>query len=179
MFFWRRPDLACLERVLAAAANAPFNYDARHVENYFRNETIVMLPAGSFAKATTALRRWQVTNLGWCEFLSLDDEPQAGRVLAARASHLGFWSLHPSRIIGVEDQEQLYSFTIRTLEGHDECGEERFELQALPSGEVRFTIRSYSRPARLAGWLALPYVRHLQSRFGREAAHVMQTLMSR
>ncbi len=37
-------------------------------------------------------------------------------------------------------------------------------------------FRNHTDAARLAGWLALPYVSQLQRRFGRESAHVMQSL---
>jgi uncharacterized protein (UPF0548 family) len=169
MLLLRRPGAARVAEVLEAARHAGFNYTRKGP--FFQNETNVFLGRGDdcWLAAVGKFRCWKFVQLGWCDFLV------EGDVLAARVTHLGFWSLNPSRIVSAEREERQLSFTIRTLNGHEECGEERFTLEWLPSGEVRFTIRSYSRPASVAGWLALPYVRHLQRRFGREVAHFMQT----
>jgi uncharacterized protein (UPF0548 family) len=187
MFLWRKPDARRIATTLATAAGARFNYESgagtldAPPPAYFRNHTAVIVGEGEavWRQAVAALSRWQVTRLGWCEFFSSTATPEAGQVVAACVSHLGFWSLQPSRILAVENDLRRYAFSIRTLAGHDEAGEEQFAVDWLPSGEVRFAIRSYSRPANLAGWLALPYARHLQRRFGREAARVMQTLVQR
>ena len=184
MMMWGCPDAALIASTLRNAQGAGFNYEAgaatieQPPAGFFRNHTDVRLGQreACWRAASTSLRRWRMAQLGWCDFLSTSPEPEAGQVVIARVSHLGFWSLQPSRIIAVEQQDRYASFAIRTLKGHDECGEERFEVEWLPSGEVRFRVRSYSRPAHLAGWLALPYVRQLQRRFGRESAQVMQSL---
>ncbi len=187
MFLWRKPDARRIAKTLATAARAPFNHEPgagtldAPPRTYFRNHTSVTVGEGEqvWRQAVEALSGWKVTRLGWCEFFSSTATPEAGQVVAACVSHLGFWSLQPSRILAVENDLRRYAFSIRTLAGHDEAGEEQFAVDWLPSGEVRFAIRSYSRPANLAGWLALPYARHLQRRFGREAARVMQTLVQR
>lgn len=179
MFLWRQPNAAAIARVFERARHAEFNFDAEAVNRawFFHNQTVVQLGEGEscWQNAVRVLREWRGTRLGWCEFLSRG-EPEAGMVIMAKVRHFGFWSLQPSRIIAIDHTERSYGFTIRTLKSHDESGEERFQVDWLPSGEVRFAIRSYSRPANLAGWLALPYVRHLQRRFGRQVAHVMQTI---
>ena len=180
MFLFSRPDAARVAREFALAAQAAFNFEAgdatidRPPAAYFRNETSTILGHGE--ACWRAARELRLTKLSWCEFLSEGAELGVGQVVMARVSHLGFWSLHPSRIVAVEREARRSSYTIRTLRRHDETGEEQFAVEWLASGEVRFAVRSYSRPAHLAGWLALPYVRHLQRRFGREAAHVMQSL---
>jgi uncharacterized protein (UPF0548 family) len=175
MWFLTRPSAARVAEVLESARRADFNYEVRGA--FFRNETDILLGRGEdcWLTAVGRFRGWNFVHLGWCDFLSVAGEPEKGDVLAARVKHLGFWSLNPSRIIAVERETRRIGFTIRTLAGHAECGEEQIRVEWLPSGEVRFTIRSYSRPATIAGWLALPYVRHLQRRFGREVAHFMQT----
>lgn len=184
MFLLRRPSDERVARSFDWGATAPFNYDPGSATlehpppGYFQNDTRVVLGAGErcWRHANEALRGWQVTRLVWCDFLSQQDEPRRGQTLVARITHMGFWSLQMSRIIDVQHEPRHYSFTIRTLKGHDKQGEERFELEWRPNGEVRFRICSYSRPAHLAGWLGLPYVRHLQRRFGRDAARRIQTL---
>ncbi len=185
MFLLRRPGEERVSRAFALGEGADFNYESggatleRPPSWFFRNDTCVGLGQGErcWLRANEALRRWRVTRLDWCEFLSLTDEPEPGQTVVARVSHLGFWSLQTSRIVEVRCEPRLYSFNIRTLKRHDEQGEERFEVEWLPSGDVRFRIRSYSRPAHLAGWLALPYVRYLQRRFARDAVHTMQSLI--
>lgn len=183
MMLLRRPSPADVARVLEAAQRAAHNFAASGTTvdhppwGFFRNDTSIVLGRDEdcWLRAVGLLKSWKVVQLGWCDFLSLAGEPAKENTVLARVKHLGFWSLNPSRIIAVEREGRRFSFTIRTLTGHAECGEERISVEWLPSGEVRFTIRSFSRPATLAGWLALPYVRHLQRRFGREAAHLMQT----
>ncbi|MBY0505221.1 MAG: DUF1990 domain-containing protein [Bryobacteraceae bacterium] len=176
MFFARQPDPATVERVRAAARD--FNYDARlGPRGFFRNRTEVVLGEGEavWLAAVAALRSWRMGQLGWCDFLA-PGGPAVGQVVVARASHWGFWSLHPSRIIAVVQTVREYSFTIRTLQGHDERGEERFAVERT-GDEVRYQVRSYSRPARWLGWVALPYVRYLQGRFGRESARMMSSIV--
>ncbi len=178
MFLWRQPDAAAIAHLFATQVG--FNYEAgaatiqQPPAGFFRNETVVKIEA-PWASAVAAMSTWRMGQLGWCDFLT-PGAPAVGQVVIARARHFGFWSLHPSRIIEVVRTEQIFCFTIRTLKGHSECGEEQFSLERLTTGEVRFAIRSYSRPAVLAGWVALPYVRRLQRRFGRQAAQVMQRL---
>ena len=184
MLLFSKPTAALITSTFEAAQEAAFNYDAgmstidQPPAGFLRHHTEVRLGKGEacWRSASAWLRRWRITQLDWCEFLSQSAEPGAGQVVVARISHLGFWSLQPSRIIAVEQQARHASFTIRTLKGHDEAGEERFEVEWLPNGEVRFRVRSYSRPAHLASWIGLPYARHLQRRFGREAASIMQSL---
>lgn len=160
-----------------------FNFDAgsasvdRPPWGFFRNATEVVLGQGPacWQAAVAAMGAWRMGQLGWCDFLA-PTPPAVGQVVVARARHFGFWSLHPSRIVEVDRGERTFRFMIRTLEGHEECGEERFALEWRVNGEVWFGIHSYSRPARWTGWLGLPYVRCLQARFGREAAEAMQRL---
>lgn len=183
MFLLRRPGKRLVARAFHQGATAGFNYAAKRStiekppSGFFRNDTSAMLGEGEecWMQAVEALRRWRATRLRWCEFLSLTGEPVRGDMVVARVKHLGFWSLQPSRIVDVYSEPRCYAFTIRTLPQHDEQGEERFEVEWLSSGQVRFRIRSYSRPAHLAGWLALSYVRYLQRRFARDAMHIMQS----
>jgi uncharacterized protein (UPF0548 family) len=53
-------------------------------------------------------------------------------------------------------------FAYGTLAGHPERGEEAFVVELTPAGDVRLSIRAFSRPARLIARLGGPAGRAVQ-----------------
>ena len=68
----------------------------------------------------------------------------------------------PCRVLDVVDETRRRGFTYGTLPGHPEAGEERFLLEHLNDGRIRFTITAYSRPASTLAKLGGPVSRAVQ-----------------
>lgn len=65
-------------------------------------------------------------------------------------------------------------FTYRTLPGHPELGEETFAVEKdSATGEVRFSLQSWSRPGHPLTWLFLPLARRWQRRASLAALQAM------
>lgn len=104
----------------------------------------------------------------------------AGTPFIACPRHLGFHSTLPCRILYTVDEPDRYAFTLATVEGHAECGEERFEVAVHPGGQVRYDVVAVSRPALLLARLGAPFARYLQRRFQREGpARLRATIEAR
>ena len=71
-------------------------------------------------------------------------------------------------------QANVVAFAYGTLPGHVERGEERFQVSFNPaSGEVKYEISAFSRPAVLLSKLGYPFVRRLQERFAESSAQAL------
>lgn len=79
--------------------------------------------------------------------------------------HLGPGALSlkiPCRVLDVVDERRRRGFTYGTLRGHPEAGEERFLLEQLDDGRIRFSISAYSRPASALAKIGGPLSRAAQ-----------------
>ena len=70
----------------------------------------------------------------------------------------------PVEVTEVTDEQTSAGFTYRALPGHPERGEERFLLELLDDGRVRFTISAESAPALWWSRLGGPVTRLMQRR---------------
>src|SRR5262249_4646971 len=111
-------------------------------------------------------------------------EIEVGTTVAVLARHLGFWSLHPARIVflvhdhdedGDDDaRRRRRGFAYGTLRGHGEQGEETFIVEwRRDDDSVWHDLRSFSRPGHLLTALGYPIARMLQKRFARESPRAM------
>ncbi|MEX1080335.1 MAG: DUF1990 domain-containing protein [Homoserinimonas sp.] len=73
----------------------------------------------------------------------------------------------PCRVVYIVDEKDRKGFAYGTLAGHPESGEEAFLVERTDDGSVWLTIRSFSRPANWAWWLAAPFLRIAQSVYTR------------
>jgi uncharacterized protein (UPF0548 family) len=71
----------------------------------------------------------------------------------------------PCRVVYVIDRPDEQGFGYGTLPGHPVRGEEAFVLRLTGSGEVRFRIRAFSRPATPLARLGAPVTRLTQAAF--------------
>jgi uncharacterized protein (UPF0548 family) len=78
---------------------------------------------------------------------------------------LRLWA--PCRVVYVVEERDRCGFAYGTLPGHPETGEESFVVSLEPSGEVRFEIRAFSRPARWFSRLGAPVTARVQARVTR------------
>lgn len=76
---------------------------------------------------------------------------------------LGAASLQiPCRVAYVINEPTLRGFAYGTLDGHPECGEERFVLERHTDETITVTITAFSRPASLLARLGGPVTRKAQ-----------------
>lgn len=69
----------------------------------------------------------------------------------------------PIRVVYTVDEPGRRGFGYGTLPGHPLSGEESFVLERRPDDSVWFTVRTFSRPAGVLYWLAVPLLRMAQS----------------
>jgi uncharacterized protein (UPF0548 family) len=127
--------------------------------------------------AITALRKWKHFDLGWVQLHPANAPIVVGSVVGVLVHHLAFWSLNPTRIVYVIDEEsdvKKFGFAYGTLPDHAERGEERFSIEWHASDDsVWYDILAFSRPNKAAAKLGLPITRMLQRRFARDSLKVM------
>jgi uncharacterized protein (UPF0548 family) len=130
---------------------------------HLRRARVVGSGRNAFESAAEALLTWQVfsgTGLG-----VLADAPRVREgavVVATLGRPVGVSA--PCRVVRLLETERRAGFSIGTLPGHPEVGEEAFDLWIDPGGQVLFEVTSFSRPALPVIRLAGPLVRLLQSR---------------
>ena len=98
---------------------------------------------------------------------------EAGAVVAYAACVLRGWWSYGCRILRTIDEPDRFGFVYGTLAGHAECGEELFQVERAPGGEVRFSLLAMSRPGRWFAWPGLPVARWTQARFRQSAGRAM------
>ena len=122
-----------------------------------------------FESARDALLAWRHFDVPWLEFHGASAPAKTGQVVATLVSVAGLWFFNPCRVVYTEysaEPADLAAFAYGTLQGHVECGEERFQVSLNPiSGEVKYEIAAFSRPAILLSKLGYPLARRLQKRF--------------
>ena len=95
-------------------------------------------------------------------------------MVATLVSVGGLWFFNPCRVVYTEfpaGTADVAAFAYGTLQGHAECGEERFQVSFDPTtGEVKYEIFAFSRPATVLSKLGYPFARRLQRRFAESSA---------
>ncbi len=147
-----------------------------HLDGWFVDRFSAHIGLGSddFAAARDALHRWEQFDRGW---LVLSNEPapiQEGAVVAYAARVLRSWWGYGCRVLSVVDQPRRFGFTYGTLQGHAECGEERFLVEHRPDNKVVYSLLAMSRPGRWFSWPGVPIARSAQARFRATSAHAMK-----
>lgn len=187
MFFARPPGAARVRELLAARRDAPFTYDAVGATEaeltaappgFVLDRYGAELGAGEvvFERARAALCRIANYPPSFTRVVRMSDEPLApGALFATLATHLGFVSVHPCRVLFVHDEPGCFAFGFGTLPGHAESGEERFRVR-VDGDQVRYDVQAFSRPHGLLSRLGAPVARHYQLRFQRETKAHMQAL---
>lgn len=79
------------------------------------------------------------------------DEITVGLAVGTR-----LWFPLPTRVVLLEQSDEVVTYAVGTLPGHAFRGEEAFTLDRTPDGSVWLTVRSFARPAKWWGWLAFP-----------------------
>jgi uncharacterized protein (UPF0548 family) len=133
---------------------------------------------GAFARAVAAMRGWRMFPPRIVELCWPEAPIEPGVVVAGLYRGPGLWAVLPCRIVYVIDEDssgsRRFGFGYGTLEGHMECGEERFLVEQLPSGEVFYDLFSLSRPASWLAKIGYPFTRREQARFRRLSGEAMK-----
>jgi len=120
---------------------------------------------------------WRHFEIPWLELHGASSPATPGQVVASLVSFAGLWFLNPCRVVYTEfppGPVNVVAFAYGTLQGHVECGEERFQVSFDPStGEVKYEITAFSRPAVLLSKLGYPFARRLQKRFAESSAKAL------
>ncbi len=187
LFFRRAPKDPEVRAIAAARREAAFGYDGVGTTR----ERLAAAPAGFeldqygaglgegdevWRRGRAALQRLRnyppaFTRVVW----ETEREAHEGALFATVASHFGFFSVHPCRVIFVVDEPNRFAVGFGTLPGHAELGEECFSLTRKDDGGVRYDVQAFSRPQGLAR-LGAPVARGLQRRFQRETILQMQAI---
>lgn len=162
-----RSQLTALERL-------EFNYDAKvyqesadklgwNVDKYHARLGHELpgppVPNGPFDRVRDAVRLYQFPDPRLITALFDPEGSLAGRNMLLRARFLGFTFYFGVRVTAVIDEERtneagqrqrFWGYSYRTLKGHFEVGEIRFEVEKnLATGDVIFHVEAYSRPDRI------------------------------
>ncbi|HEX2189253.1 MAG TPA: DUF1990 domain-containing protein [Longimicrobiaceae bacterium] len=188
MFLLRRPSEDDARRYVVERETAPLTYPEVGASRgtvappgYLRNFAVTRLGAGeaTFRRASDALRRWAMYDLGWTWIVPPGTPAEPGRTVGVLVRHYGFWSLHACRVVYAIDEPdgpvRRSGFAIGTVADHAERGEERFTVEwSTGDDRVRFELFSFSRPAAPLAVLGFPLARGLQRRFARETLPAMR-----
>ncbi|MDN5725477.1 MAG: DUF1990 domain-containing protein [Propionibacteriales bacterium] len=117
--------------------------------------------ADGFARARARLFGWDMHRGAGLD-VPADAVVELGETVTLRLSLGPFGISAPVRVIAVEDEPRVASFTYGTLAGHPECGEERFTVTLASDGVVRARIRAFSRPVGRLARLGGPLTRQTQ-----------------
>lgn len=186
MFSLRRPTEAVIRRRLAAQESLPFTYPEVGATRrgapggYPLNHHRARLGSGAltYGRAVEAVRRWAMYELSWTTLCWPDAPIRPGVAVGVLVRHLGFWSLNPCRIVYVLEENgavERYGFAFGTLPGHAERGEERFTVEWHRGDDsVWYEIFTFAAAHHWLVRLAPPFLRAVQTRFGRESLRAMQ-----
>lgn len=196
MFFRSTPTEDEVRRILLDVSEGPFNYDCVGVteerlhaapSGYKLSSYGTTLGVGDavFERARACLSEFGNYPATFTRVVSLSKSIEAGTVFGTLATHFGFASLHPCRVIRVVRGEspKRFGFALGTLPGHIGAGEEFFLVtledrvdgrDSREGGVVRYEVQAVSRPDGLLGWLGTPFFRMFQKRFEGETQVAMQ-----
>ncbi len=188
MFLLSKPPASFIETFLRGLSRLEYSYaevgttrSGTH-PRYFNSDSaegVVGSGQRDFEQAKTALSAFHMFPAPWTEVFREGHAIAAGQNVAVLIRHLGFWSLNPARIIYLIDEPARFGFAYGTLSGHAERGEELF-VCAIDSdtGDVRYKITAFSRPASPLAMLGYPIARFFQERFRQESVAAVNRFVS-
>ncbi len=194
MFLRRAPDDDSARALLRTVASSALTYpdtgitrspilEAPSVYTFDQYGTELGKGRDVFDRAVAALREFRHYPPSFTRVVTLDDSFEAGTVFGTIATHFGFASIHPCRIVDVipvtsDAEGARFAFSLGTLPGHIGSGEERFDLYHEASTDiVHYTVNAVSRPANLLSWLGRPFMRRFQLRFQVETCETIRGLV--
>jgi uncharacterized protein (UPF0548 family) len=182
MFTLREPSESDISSLLRRAAHQAFSYPetgstrGQPPAGYTVDHNRIRLGAGreTFLAAVSAVRAWEMFNLGWVRLVPANAPIKVGTTVAVVSRHFGFWSRHAARVLYLIEEERRFGLAYGTLAEHGEQGEERFLVEwNVTDDSVAYDILAFSRPGCWQTRIAKPAVRVLQRRFARDSMAAM------
>ena len=188
---WKR-----YEKQIAGLSALEFNYDADlyhqshdrtgwHIDHYVASLGYEEPgePGAPFHAVQKAIRLYRFPDPSLIRGEFDPDHELNGRNMFMVAHFLGMRFTFGVRVTSVIDEERVsasgersraWGYAYRTLRGHFEIGEIRFEASKnLASGEIAFQIDAYSKPDRIPNWFYRTgfrvFGRRLQLRFAKSS----------
>jgi len=183
IFTLGEPSQSSVEALLLRAKDQSFSYSeigsthGKIPEGYAVNHNRIALGSGreTFRRAISAIRAWEMFNIGWARLLPRNAPITVGANVAVVTHHFGFWSKHACRIVYVIEDERRFGFAYGTLHQHAERGEERFTVEWNENDDsVVYDILAFSRPGQWQTKVANPLARMLQKKFVRDSMAAMK-----
>ncbi|AEV85765.1 hypothetical protein ACWT_4743 [Actinoplanes sp. SE50] len=115
-----------------------------------------------FRRAGAALLGWRMHEEAGLTVVHADGRAAAGVNVVLRVGGSLIGLAIPCRVVYAVDEPDRCGFAYGTLPGHPETGEEAFMLAVTGTGEVRFRVRAFSRPASLMARVGGPVTRLVQ-----------------
>ena len=190
MFLLTKPSHGQIQEFISRVAHSNYSYNevgataSKVPARYTIDHNRVRLGRGGAAwlRAVSAMKSWQMFELGWVRLCWPDVPIRSGTDVAILVCHFGFYSLNAARIvyvIGDDGPVKRFGFAYGTLEDHSESGEERFVVEwDQETDDVSYDLFAFSRPAKLLSRLGLPLSRMLQKKFAADSKHAMAAFVS-
>jgi uncharacterized protein (UPF0548 family) len=168
---YRDPMRRSLTRAFSGLVAAPLTYqevDATRVQTlprgYSHVHRDVSLGIGPdvFENAVAALFEWRMHEAAGLSVIHSSGRAAPGILVVLRAGWGPLSLTIPCRVVYTVDEADRCGFAYGTLPGHPEAGEEAFMVFKTDSGDVRFQIRAFSRPASLIARAGGPLSRKVQ-----------------
>jgi uncharacterized protein (UPF0548 family) len=153
-----RPGYTYPEVGATREASLPSGY------HHVRRDVAIGSGAAAFGAAAEALMTWRMHRAAGLDVLpGSATRASPGAFVRLRAGWGPLSLTAPCRVVYCVEQPDRRGFAYGTLPGHPERGEEAFVLHLTASGQVRFRICAFSRPAILLTRAAGPVARLAQA----------------
>jgi uncharacterized protein (UPF0548 family) len=143
-------------------------------------ERVVGSGKDAWRRSSRALETADALDLSWARFWSAGKRGKsvAGDpvVIGARVLVPGLWVSNVNHLVDLSRSRSRVSMAWRTTTRHALSGEEVLKVERRNSGDVVFSLKSYSRPRSLVAWLTYPYVIFLQRKFALGVAHRLEQI---
>jgi uncharacterized protein (UPF0548 family) len=116
----------------------------------------------TFRRAAEALLSWRMHARAGLGVLATSHTARPDAVVVTSLRWRRIATAMPCRVVYTVAEPHRKGFAYGTLPGHPVRGEEAFVVELTPGGDVRLTIRAFSRPARLLARLGGPAGRFVQ-----------------
>ena len=113
--------------------------------HHITEQRVVGHGRAEFEHAAAELFGWEVQRRAGLRVSTSTDRVVEGALITSILGIAGFGVHAPCVVVAVVDEPDRVGWAYGTLPGHPECGEEAFLLSLLPSGEVLFEVRAFSR----------------------------------
>jgi uncharacterized protein (UPF0548 family) len=186
MLTLRRPSDADIAHFLERQAGSTFSYPdvgatrtgPPRAYNVDHNRIKLGERALVFDVAVSAIRRWEMFNIGWVTLCWPRTPIETGQTVGILVPLFGLWSLNACRIvyqtIDSDDEITRVGFAYGTLADHMESGEERFSVEWRRDDDtVWYDLFAFSRPRHPLAKFGGPLSRALQRRFARDSLQAM------